>query len=362
MPSSSPQPPTDASAAPSRWSRTWAQWTAFAVTVALVELAIAAAPPVPSAFDRGDRFYPPTRVPNVEESTIQWQLDRLRREAADIVIIGDSSAMMGLEPMVFEQATGLDVQNYATVSWLHTEGHADVLDAYLRFHGPPRAVVYQMGTLVHVYPHEELLAGGLLDNFRRWMGLTRASWPIPMPSLSLRDLARDTLEGDHYPAQYTDAVRGREPSDTYVREWLERHSGMNVDHAPRADWASLPPLQATYQPTIESGLVRIFEQGDAHGFPVFVLHNPIPEHFRDPARDAEYTAVEERVLAVAERYESASVIGPFARYLPTELFANFEHLTREGARQNSIIVAPIIAGALGIELPSEPPPVDGGAP
>ena len=334
------------------WRRVIRHWGAVVFVLVAVELAVFGAPAVGSGLELGHRFYPPTRVPNVEESTIQWQMDRLRREAADIVIIGDSSAMMGLEPMVFEQATGLEVQNYATVSWLHTEGHADVLDLYLEHHGPPTAVVYQMGTLIHVYPHEELLAGGLLRNFRRWTD--PKSYEVPLPSLTLRHVVRHAVEGSRYPELYTAAVRGREPPDEYVQRWLERHAGMNVDHAPRADWSALPPMQATYEPTIESGLVRIFEAAQREGLRVFVLHNPIPEHFRSPERDAEYTAVEERLVALAEGYEEVVVVGPFARYMPTDLFANFEHLSREGARENSIIVAPIVANALGIEVPRHP--------
>lgn len=338
------------------WPRVALHLAVVAALVAAVELAFAAAGPARSPFERGERFYPTTRVPNVEESTIQWQLERMRREPADIAILGDSSAMMGLEPAVFARETGLGVQNYATVSWLHTEGHADILDLYLALHGPPTAVVYQMGTLIHVYPHAELMRGGLLANFRTWIGVGTDRWPIPLPSLPYRGAARDLIEGDSYPARYTSAPRGREPSDDEVREWLERHAGMNVDRAPRADWDSLPPLRATWEPTVETGLLRIFRAAEQHGFTVFVLHNPIPDRFRSPERDAEYAAIEDRVVALAEPFDRVSVVGPFARYMPTEAFANFEHLTPQGGRANSFQVAPIIARQLGVGPTAAPAP------
>ena len=318
------------------------QWLIFAAIVAVVELAASLVSPAGSPLERGERFYPPTRVPTSEESTIQWQLDRLLRESAQLVIIGDSSAMMGLEPAAFEHHLGLTTQNFGTVSWLHTEGHADILDLYIDTHGPPRAVLYQMGTLIHLIPHDELVGTGLLDSFRSWLGADEASYPVPLPSLSWRDPVRAFVEGGHYPEQYLNAIRGQEPPDHVVREQLELTNGMNVDHAVRSDWDDVAAPDVVYQASIESGLRRVFEAAERHGFEVFVVHNPIPVRFRSDDLDAAYGTVEEALRDLAEGYPRTHVLGPFARYLPTELFANFEHLTPVGARANSTeLAAPI---------------------
>lgn len=326
------------------WRTTGLHWLVVIALIAFVEMLVSLGRPYPSPFERGQRFYPPTRVPAVEESTIQWQLDRLARTPTDVLLFGDSSAMMGLDPAVFAEETGVRVQNFGTVSWLHTEGHADLLELYVEQHGAPEVALYHMGTLIHVYPHEELTGTGLLDNYRSYIGVTEQEGLLP--SMALRGWARDIVEGRHYPAVYTEAPRGREPSDDWVRERLESHAGLNVDFAVRSNWDALGPLQALYRPTIESGLLRMFELADEHRFPLFIVHAPIPDRFQNAERDAEYTYVEEQLSALAEPYATVRVVGPFARYLPTAAFANFEHLTPAGARLNSLALAPLIASAL----------------
>lgn len=334
-------------------ARTWKsaaiQLSVFLGLLTLIEGTAAFAPEPASPLGRGERFYPPTRVPNVEESAIQWQVDRLLREDAELVIIGDSSAMMGLEPRTFEIELGLTAQNFGTVCWLHTDGHADVLDLYLAQHGTPQVVIYQIGTLIHAVSRDEIVATGLLDNFRRWTGLGAAEHPVPLPSLLRRPQARALVEGAEYSPVYLEANRGREPSDAVVREQLELTNGMNVDHAPRGDWSNMPPPLQPYEPSVESGLVRVMEASSEFGFQLFVVHAPIPDVFDHPQVTANYDSVERAIGALADEYANASVVGPFARYLSTDAFANFEHLTPDGARFNSVVIARSIGTLLSAQ-------------
>jgi hypothetical protein len=86
----------------------------------------------------------------------------------------------------------------------------------------------------------------------------------------------------------------------------------------------------------------VFEAAEENGFDVLVTHNPIPDYFENPSTDAVYAEVEEALTALASGYERAHVIAPFARYLPVEAFANFEHLNPQGARHNSATLAPVV--------------------
>jgi hypothetical protein len=140
--------------------------------------------------------------------------------------------------------------------------------------------------------------------------------------------------------------RGREPSDVIVQEQLELTAGMNVDHAPRADWSNMPPPVQPYQPSVESGLVRVMQASSEFGFQLFIVHAPIPDVFDGPAVAATFEFVEEAIATLASEYENASVVGPFARFLSTDAFANFEHLTPDGARFNSVVIARAIAQQL----------------
>lgn len=332
--------------------RALAHWGAVIATVVAVEAAVAALPEPPAPIDLGARLYPTSRVPSIDESLIQWQVDRLVHVPTDIVLFGDSSALMGLDPAVFTEATGLRAQNFGTVRWLATDGHADILELYVERHGPPQIALYHMGTGLHGLGASSIQASGsdrgqLLGAFREWTGRS-VERPVPMPSLALRPLARLVLDGTDYSPVYTDAERPYGWSDTRTAVWLAEHGGMSVDHNPRpADaWDGAPAPPVNFDPDVEPGFVRMFELAEREGFPLLVAHNPIPEHYRDPERSAAYELVERRLVALAEPYPNVRIVGPYSRHVPTAAFANYEHLTPEGARQSSRQFAQLVAATL----------------
>lgn len=332
--------------------RAAALWAMVLGAVLAIELAVAALPAPRPLIDQGVRFYPPTRPPSVDETLIHWQIDRLWRTPADVVLFGDSSALMGLDPAVFAQVTGRSTQNFGTVRWLATEGHADILELYVERHGPPLAAVYQMGTGLHGLGATSITSndsdrGRLLGAFRAWVGRTEQP-PIPLPSLALRPSARAAADGTAYHPAYTHAPRAFATSDAEMAAYLRDHDGRGIDVNPRpADsWADAPGVAVNFDPDIEPGIDRMFRLADDHGFPLLVVHNPIPAEFRDQDRSAAYQLVERRLVALAEPYAGVQVLGPFDRYVPNEFFANYEHLTPEGAVRHSGQVAGLVARML----------------
>lgn len=311
--------------------------------VALLEAVFALAGEPPSAWSLGHRFYPATRIPTVEESVTQWQLDRLRSAPADVVLIGDSSALNGLVPAAFEEATGLRAQNFATICWATVDGHADVLELYLRTHGAPRVVVYQMATLVHVMPQDDLLAGGFYNQLGDYIGTRTDRWPVPLASLRWRRLARDWVDGQRFAPAYTGVPRGRELSDAGIAAFLSASAGFNIDRAPRARWDDVVPVRPSLTPEALAGLVRLYRLSATWGFDLYVVHNPMPELLRSPALEIGYAEVERVVSAAAEPFPRVMIVGPFARWFRNEAFANVEHLTLEGAWSHSRTLARFIA-------------------
>lgn len=328
-------------------------WAAVAACVLAVEAVVALSPPPPAPVERGARLYPPTRVPSLDESVIHHQVARMLERPTDILLWGDSSALNGLDPSAFIEVTGLDAQNYGTVRWLATDGHADILELYVETHGPPRVAIYQMGTGLHSLGARSIRRSGsdrgrLLASFREWTGVPDDAHPIPLPSLSWRPSARIVVEGLRYPSVYLDAPRAFGWPDRETGIWLAKHRGMSVDHNPRPPdaWDGVPTPEVTFDPDCEPGFVRMFELSQEHGFALLVAHQPIPAHYRDDALSARYELVERRMVALAEPYPTVRILGPYARYVPTAAFANYEHLTPEGARQNSLQVASLVATLL----------------
>lgn len=68
--------------------------------------------------------------------------DRLKQANCDVVIFGDSTALVGLEPSVVERATGLTACNIAEGMPLLIVNGFTPLDHYLRQNRPPRYLVF----------------------------------------------------------------------------------------------------------------------------------------------------------------------------------------------------------------------------
>lgn len=321
--------------------------------IGLVEALVSLLPSPPAPIDWGSRMYPTSRVPTIDESLIQWQVDRLVRTPADVLLFGDSSALMGLDPAVFESETGLSAQNYGTVRWLGATGHADLLELYIERHGPPRVAIYHMGTGLHSLGARRIATvrsnrGELLRAFREWTGRP-IEYPVPLPSLGLRPLAMAMVDGRTYSDRYTHAPRAYGLSDAERAAFLAEHQGMSVDlnPVPPDAWGGVPAPPVRFDPAIEPGFVRMFEAAQRHGFPLLLAHNPIPSQFQDAERTAAYGLVERRFVAIAEPYPLVRVVGPFARHAPNAAFANYEHLNPRGAAHNSRQLAALVLQTLG---------------
>lgn len=353
QPTDAPSAPTTAANARSGWRRFATQWGLVLCGIIGVESAAAILPEPAPPIENDGRIYPPTRVPTLDESLIQWQIERLTENDAEVVLFGDSSALMGLEPAVFEEVTGAPTQNFGTVVWLTSEGHADTLEFFVERHGPPRLALYHMGTGLH-----GLGAAGvqgsqgsraqLLQTFREWTGTGEVKRPIQVPSLSLRPHARAVMEGQTYDPTYTAAARSHGWPDLRVRTHLEESGGQYVDLNPTpADaWEAIPPLPVNYDPGIEPGFLRMFEIAEEHDFLLLVVHNPIPAVYRSEERTNLYEMVGGQLSELAEPYDNVHVVGPFGRYAPTSAFANYEHLNPSGARQHSMQLAQLVKSAL----------------
>lgn len=334
--------------------RTFAlQWGLVLLGILGIEVATTVAPNPAPPIDSDARIYPPTRVPTLDESLIQWQIERLTENDADVVLFGDSSALMGLNPAVFEEVTGAATQNFGTVVWLTSEGHADTLELFIQRNGAPRLALYHMGTALHGLgatgvQRSQGHRAQLLQTFREWTGAGDVDRQIPLPSLTLRPHARALMEGQSYDPIYTAAARNHAWPDLRIRRHLDETHGQYIDLNPTPPdaWESIEPVDVHYDPGIEPGFLRMFELAEEHGFLLLVVHNPIPAVYRSEERTELYERVGGQLSELAEPYQGVHIIGPFGRYAPTSAFANYEHLNPEGAQQHSMQLAQLVQAAL----------------
>src|SRR5262249_43943317 len=102
---------------------------------------------------------------------IQWQVSHLltNPETQDVVFFGDSSCLMGIVPGEVTRESGLRGWNFGTLGVLTTDGHADLLDLYLRGHSTPSLAVYHLSMYPLVLTNKEAERSGYWAPFRDWL-------------------------------------------------------------------------------------------------------------------------------------------------------------------------------------------------
>jgi hypothetical protein len=82
------------------------------------------------------------RSGSVEWQVIKEQMNRLfHSPPADVAILGDSSALVGIDPQILEQRLGKSVESFATIGVLGPAGYALMLDMLREQHNPNQRVV-----------------------------------------------------------------------------------------------------------------------------------------------------------------------------------------------------------------------------
>jgi hypothetical protein len=92
------------------------------------------------------RFLEPRRAPTVDEACVAYPIEYSLRsdEKNDVVFLGDSTCRCGIDPVYFEQLTGLRAYNLGSQGRVGPMGFLVTAKAYLLRHPPPRIMVLSM--------------------------------------------------------------------------------------------------------------------------------------------------------------------------------------------------------------------------
>ncbi len=288
------------------------------------------------------RLYHPTVMPGIAESVVQWQVAHatLLNEEQDILILGDSAALVGLEANLIMEETGLKTWNLGTFGFIYTTGQADILRLFIEHNGPPRFLIYHTS-------HYSFTAKLSKPAVRTWVARLRG-WLAPpevvrylLPSMRHRQEIRNSiLAMGKESVSYTglDLDRGRFASDNSIRQqlWdnrgslpdplevdLEETLGDNLVWRPR------------FHPDCLDGLKRIFEMGREYGFPILILFNPLPEQGDNKIVRATMARLESDLREAIRPYPWVSIYEPFTRFYPNNYCIDMRHVNIYGARRNT---------------------------
>lgn len=306
----------------------WAFFAAVVVVACWEGLALAF--PV-APVDPAERLYL-RGVPTVGKSIVHWQLEHLYASSTpqDVLLLGDSSCLMGLRPKPIERATGLSAWNLGTLAFAGVGGHQQVYDVFRAQRGPPRFVIYHMS----------------IDLLRQdapivQLELTRAPQPVPfevLPSRQLRyTLAR--LRNAWLRERFLAVARGPYPSDADMGAFLEQSQG-GLDEPKRYPWDgafSFGELHVSED--CRRGLEELLSRLGRDECQTLLMLNPIPECLATPENLETLRVLEAEVQEIVARHPRAQVYAPFARAYPNHLLGNLNHLTAAGAERESAEVA-----------------------
>lgn len=314
------------------------------VAVAGIETALALRGAAPSS--PGDALYGSHAVPSMEESVVQWQVTHALASDApvDIVVIGDSSCLMGIRSGVIEEVTGLSAVNLGTVATLYSDGHADLLEEFIAQRGAPKFVVYHTAAIYGVgfYSADDIADIGLLRQYRLWRGLRPEGSAYRVPSIRrYRKSAQEALHALWVPREQREdfllADRGPYPSDVDMKKMVEELNGGMIEPE-QWDWSQVSPEaehKLHYNKDVFPGLRRLVELAETYDFQLVIAFNPMPEAYRDPRFEetfAAYLADFQRELPPGNRL---AYLEPALRYFSNDLCGTVCHLNDDGATENS---------------------------
>ncbi len=288
------------------------------------------------------RLYHPNVTPDIAESIVQWQVAHatLVGEQQDLILLGDSACLVGLESNLIMEKTGLTTWNLGTFGFIYTTGQADILGLFIKRNGPPRFLIYHTS-------HYSFTAGSDKKAVRTWVGRLR-EWLTPhetarylLPSLRYRQQIRNSiLAMGKKTVSYTglDVPRGRFASDNEIRQQLWENRGALPD--PKEvdlveELGENLVWEPRFNPDCVEGLKRIFEMGREYGFPILILFNPLPEQGRTPAVMAAMDKLEADLKAAVKPYPWVRVYEPFTRFYPNDHCIDMRHVNVYGAHRNT---------------------------
>ncbi|GAK50938.1 hypothetical protein U14_02180 [Candidatus Moduliflexus flocculans] len=304
---------------------------------------------IPAEVDKllEQRFYPPNRIPALEESIIQWQVYHAMsaEEEIDILLLGDSSSLMGLRPKIIQKQTGLTAWGIGTLDYTGTPGNVDILETYLQRRPAPKILVYHIISWSFNLSEADLQRFGYLERLRTWMatGLqtTTASTSsgFALPSMRYRRNAQQLLTtfSTKDKEEWLNAPRGPYPSDNEIRQTLLKNQGAMTEVV-HEDEVNHPRDLRGYlriDPSLIDDIRRLMAICEQRSIQLVIVANPLPESGATPENLAGLAALETQLRDLSKGQPHVTLFAPFTRVYPVALCASYNHLTEEGAKQNS---------------------------
>lgn len=261
----------------------------------------------------------------LEGIIVREQLRRSTVVRPQLLILGDSAALMGVDVRRLGQELHLQVESLATLGWVGPAGYAQLLDAVVQRAGPPEWVVVLMCGVSLALSEEQFAQAGyemrVLSGTASGEEVTRASMRDRIYERLFSPLLDPPLPG-RYGFYYG------WPAD--IAATLERGHGSMVDPSVSNTASLAPSYRFEVSPAV-SGRLRLFGHAlRARGTARRRLFGtmPLPQTAVGPDSDATRRQALSQVMLTLHFPENSILDLPLA--LPYTQFASLTHLNAAG--------------------------------
>lgn len=275
-------------------------------------------------------------VNSYDELFVNQQIKRIQHgERGDIVIFGDSSGLMGIDPRILEKELGHTVQNFCTLAYAGPESYATMLEEYLKRNPKPELVILAF--------HPIQL--GRDKQWDGWPKIIKESFNKSSDRICWDKKIGNFLDTVLYESMLYIPLKGGYGGYYGSPKAVEK--AMDQDHGSLIDPSVLYPQPSTPRParTELKGMTEAYRASleilknvvEKHGLDTLVLvRTPLPEHLLyDRARIDEAYQEVGTTLGVKKNKLLLDELSS----MPSHYFSSRTHLNRYGKKEFSRMLA-----------------------
>lgn len=283
----------------------------------------------------------------------KWRLLERQVKPVDWLVLGDSAGNQGVMPSVLEANLGGTALNLCTIGAQSAMGDAWMLDAYLRQVGAPRHVL-----VVHVYDNweRELKMDGIAQVPLPWGFWERLDPPVRLAAGPVFELALHRYLPLYAQNQALSRLL-RAPWSAFGRPFemdLEgfvpeaRSNPVAVTNDAQKHLALVRRGQAVLSLSNRRAIDAFQAMAEANGFDVWLAHAPVFSGLHAEEDYRRYFArVQEGLRSFTAQKPRVRLLASDPVTFPAEQMTNVDHVTTEGARRYTAMLASQIRSALG---------------
>ena len=282
-----------------------------------------------------DHFYAHAKTPTLSQTVVQAKVEFILDESSqvDLLIVGDSSGLMGIDANLLERKTGLQTYNLGTTALLGIEGNLYLLEQYIEKHAAPKIVLFHTAPEAWGYSQASINKW----DWQSWVKpqLQNIIEPVrikkrTLPSKYFAHVAQEMVLTTSFRNRLLSTKREDYLPHLEMRTLLEDQKGsMNEVHDKVKMLNHPPALPSRYSIVQDTAFKKLLALSEKKGFQLYIACNPIPEIYRTPRNVDILNEMEQKITDVVSQKKHVKIKQPLMYFIPSKNCYTLNHLAPE---------------------------------